>query len=707
MARLPQPGGDSGNWGDILNDYLSQAHKTDGLLKDNSVSSSTLSSGAVTSDKLALSIQTSLSHGDDAHVATTGRLSASTLNATYARSTTYIIPVLGQSNAKGTNSDYDVLNIDVPNPRIKVYAGSGPQANQLAMATVPLRGTSIDPSGGMGPGFPFALRYLARIGAADEIVIVPVGVGGAGFFANGSIDARWRVGESVVGRTNLYELAIAQINGAIAAVESEGRQGVIPVLLWHQGEADSNISASQSTYAAELDALIQGVRSRIALAATAPFIVGQMAPERIVTQAGTSGVNAAHIDTPRRMPLTGFAPAPNGYAGGDNTHFNSAGQRILALSYEQALDRARTNVPGIIPSAPLELRIDDTGIYWQAPNGRVTSYELAVSINGGSENTITGLVVAQMLMSLDSGDGVSVRVRAISEAGAGPWSYLARQQASVATAVDPLDGITFARAYALRKIITSYSGSVLRVRRDSDNVEQDVASMGEAVVFVGSASGYIVTWYDQSGSGRDITQATASKQPRIINAGVMEQIGSRPAVRFDNTDDMLVGSSAGAYAAGSASFAGVVHGYSGATAAAPIFSETNSSSANPWYEVAGATSYTMTQSARNDSATTFIAAATVAETPPLFQPGIPAQFTAIDTGGVFRKRVARSNLADVAYTRSTTTLNRFCVNGRQRNGADSAIRGMFLGELLVAHTAWDDTTRDKIESFEASYYGLS
>jgi len=34
MARLPQPGGDKGNWGEILNDYLSQSHNDDGSLKD-------------------------------------------------------------------------------------------------------------------------------------------------------------------------------------------------------------------------------------------------------------------------------------------------------------------------------------------------------------------------------------------------------------------------------------------------------------------------------------------------------------------------------------------------------------------------------------------------------------------------------------------------------------------------------------------------
>lgn len=34
MARLPQPGSDGGVWGDVLNDYLSQAHNADGSLKD-------------------------------------------------------------------------------------------------------------------------------------------------------------------------------------------------------------------------------------------------------------------------------------------------------------------------------------------------------------------------------------------------------------------------------------------------------------------------------------------------------------------------------------------------------------------------------------------------------------------------------------------------------------------------------------------------
>lgn len=55
MARLPKVGGDRGNWGVILNEYLSQAHDDDGTLKDNSVTSNTIAPGAVTKSTVGLS----------------------------------------------------------------------------------------------------------------------------------------------------------------------------------------------------------------------------------------------------------------------------------------------------------------------------------------------------------------------------------------------------------------------------------------------------------------------------------------------------------------------------------------------------------------------------------------------------------------------------------------------------------------------------
>ncbi len=52
MPRLPQPGGDTGNWGQILNDYLSQAHNPNGSLKDGLITASNLTQDV--QDKLAI-----------------------------------------------------------------------------------------------------------------------------------------------------------------------------------------------------------------------------------------------------------------------------------------------------------------------------------------------------------------------------------------------------------------------------------------------------------------------------------------------------------------------------------------------------------------------------------------------------------------------------------------------------------------------------
>lgn len=65
MARLPIPGQDDGTWGDVLNDYLLQAHTSTGILKpdavsnsalqDSSVASATLQDSSVTAPKLSAS----------------------------------------------------------------------------------------------------------------------------------------------------------------------------------------------------------------------------------------------------------------------------------------------------------------------------------------------------------------------------------------------------------------------------------------------------------------------------------------------------------------------------------------------------------------------------------------------------------------------------------------------------------------------------
>ncbi len=52
-------------------------------------------------------------------------------------------------------------------------------------------------------------------------------------------------------------------------------------------------------------------------------------------------------------------------------------------------------------------------------------------------------------------------------------------------------------------------------------------------------SGYIATWYDQSGNGYNLTQGTAADQPRIINAGVIDRANGTVAAFFNGTSDFM------------------------------------------------------------------------------------------------------------------------------------------------------------------------
>jgi len=92
-----------------------------------------------------------------------------------------------------------------------------------------------------------------------------------------------------------------------------------------------------------------------------------------------------------------------------------------------------------------------------------------------------------------------------------------------------------AAAYSLRDI-GAMNGPVVRVRRDSDNAERDFSALAISFIadFVGSGNnGFVETWYDQSGNGRDITNTTASEQPKIVSSGALvTATNNLPAIDF-------------------------------------------------------------------------------------------------------------------------------------------------------------------------------
>ncbi|WP_165917299.1 CARDB domain-containing protein [Flaviaesturariibacter aridisoli] len=96
-------------------------------------------------------------------------------------------------------------------------------------------------------------------------------------------------------------------------------------------------------------------------------------------------------------------------------------------------------------------------------------------------------------------------------------------------------------AVGLRLLKAGYTGSIIRLRRASDNAEMDFGASGphldlDAIhTWLGGSAGYCVKLYDQSGNGLDEVQATEGAQPQFIESSLLN---SRPALVFNTSQYM-------------------------------------------------------------------------------------------------------------------------------------------------------------------------
>lgn len=101
-------------------------------------------------------------------------------------------------------------------------------------------------------------------------------------------------------------------------------------------------------------------------------------------------------------------------------------------------------------------------------------------------------------------------------------------------------------AYSVRLLRTAYTGNAIRVRRSSDNTEQNIGFDANGYLdetalttFVGANNGFVTTWYDQSGNSRNATQTTASSQPQIVSSGSVIKENNKISIQYDGSNDFL------------------------------------------------------------------------------------------------------------------------------------------------------------------------
>jgi hypothetical protein len=104
-----------------------------------------------------------------------------------------------------------------------------------------------------------------------------------------------------------------------------------------------------------------------------------------------------------------------------------------------------------------------------------------------------------------------------------------------------------AAAYSLRLLDSTYTGDAIRVRRASDNTEQDIGfdvdgdlDTTALTTFCTGTNGFVKTWYDQSGNAKDATQSTTANQPKIYDSSTGVNLTNLLAsLNYDGSTDFL------------------------------------------------------------------------------------------------------------------------------------------------------------------------
>lgn len=247
-----------------------------------------------------------------------------------------IILCAGQSNMAGRGVS-DAL-IDLADSRLwqfgctatepatryrRIFAGSDPLHFEEGVAT-----------NKVGPASWFGRIYADLTPSNRPILLVPVAQGGTAMASGAS--PPWAAGNP---GGSLYELAITQVNLALAEANRTRPNSRVVGVIWSQGESDGTAGVSQTVYASALKAVIAGFRTRLTGASNTWFIIQGMVPEAISGNVGFPAINAAHIQVANDTNKCMFVAGPTGQTA-DSLHYNADACRINGSAMARAVKPA-------------------------------------------------------------------------------------------------------------------------------------------------------------------------------------------------------------------------------------------------------------------------------------------------------------------------------------------------------------------------------
>lgn len=184
-----------------------------------------------------------------------------------------------------------------------------------------------------------------------------------------------------------------------------------------------------------------------------------------------------------------------------------------------------------------------TGTYTFTPNGSGTNastFKWYAATDKSIPGTPVGTASTYTLTTNDLNKWIGFEVTPARSVAGSAGTPIIVWKSGITNIADKAP-LTTILVYSLRKVRSAYIGPLIKVRRSSDNTSQDInadvnGNLDETALlsFVGTGTGYVEIWYDQSGFGTNASQLTTSLQPIIVNAGVIVKESSKPAISFNS-----------------------------------------------------------------------------------------------------------------------------------------------------------------------------
>lgn len=344
---------------------------------------------------------------------------------------------------------------------------------------------------------------------------------------------------------------------------------------------------------------------------------------------------------------------------------------------------------------------------WTAVAG-ATSYVVEQSPAGAGTWTTAATVTgtSTTVANLAASTAYDFRVRAANLGGTGTASSTATATTPAPPTVLGVAGAAF-EAWSLRKVVSDYTGAAVRVRRSTDNAEQDfgfasgVLDQAALTTWLGAASGFVVTLYDQTGNGRHLTQATAGNQPRIANAGVIDTSGGKPAMVFTAASQQYLSrAGAGLFAAGAATVARVEVVPS--TGTRVVFGESRSTGSDARYLAGYIGNALWSWITSNNAAVRALSATAI----PATADNAIHQVTTVDTGtaaSLYQDGAAKAtNLESIRS--GTSTLDRTTIGAFVTSSVGQPYNNP-ISEVVAWGSALGAVDRQTVEANQRAFYG--